>query len=218
MQDSTTSKEKILKQIRKALTQKSTQEMSDVDNESEIFVSSDEPLEIQFAQNFLELNGKFIFCENESEFVENFNFVSKDNSWENLFCLEPSIKEILNKANIKFSDKEADFLATDIGLTLCECLVARTGSVIITSKQASGRRLPIYANEHVVIAYTSQLVSNIKDALKLIREKYNNQLPSMIATISGPSRTADIEKTLVQGAHGPKEIYVFLIDDIGAIE
>ncbi len=125
---------------------------------------------------------------------------------------------MLNKGNIKFSDKEADLLATDIGLTLCECLIARTGSVMITSKQASGRRLPIYANEHIVVAYTSQLVPDIKDGLKLIREKYNNQLPSMISTISGPSRTADIEKTLVQGAHGPKEIYVFLIDDMGGAE
>ena len=218
MQNSTTSKEKILKQIRKALTHKSSQEIGDVDKESEIFTSSEEPLEIQFAQNFLALNGKFIFCENENEFIENFNFISKDNNWKNLFCLEPAIKDLLNKANIKFSDQEADFLATDIGITLCECLVARTGSVMITSKQASGRKLPIYANEHVVIAYTSQLVIHVKDGLKLIREKYNGQLPSMISTISGPSRTADIEKTLVQGAHGPKEIYVFLIDDLAAVD
>lgn len=214
MQNSTTSKEKVLKQIRQALIHRSSQEIGDVDKESEIFTSSEEPLEIQFAQNFLALNGKFIFCENTDEFIENFNFISKDNNWKNLFCLEPSVKDLLNKANIKFSDNEADFLATDIGITLCECLIARTGSVMITSKQASGRRLPIYANEHVVIAYTSQLVVHVKDGLKLIREKYNNQLPSMISTISGPSRTADIEKTLVQGAHGPKEVFVFLIDDV----
>jgi L-lactate dehydrogenase complex protein LldG len=211
---STTSKEKTLKKIRKALSQKSPREVGDVDTESEIFTSSEDPLEIQFAQNFSTLNGKFIFCENEAEFIENFIFIAKDNNWKNLFCLEPAIKGILNKGKIKFSDKESDFLKTDIGLTLCECLVARTGSVIISSKQASGRRLPVYANFHIVIAYTSQLVYNIKDGLKFIREKYNKHLPSMISTISGPSKTADIEKTLVQGAHGPKEIFVFLIDDI----
>jgi L-lactate dehydrogenase complex protein LldG len=214
MQDSTTSKEKILKKIRKALIHKSTQEIGDVDKESEIFVTSEEPLEIQFAQNFSALNGKFVFCENENEFIENFDFIAKDNKWENVFCLEPKIKELLSKGNIKFSDKETDFLKTDIGLTLCECLIARTGSVMVSSKQASGRRLPVYSNFHIVVAYTSQLVNNIKDGLKLIKEKYNNQLPSMISTISGPSRTADIEKTLVQGAHGPREIFVFLIDDL----
>ena len=172
MQSNTTSKEKILKKIRKALIHKSSQEMVDVDKESEIFTSSDEPLEIQFAQNFSTVNGKFIFCENENEFIENFDFIAKDNKWKNLFCLEPAIKNLLKKGKIKFSDKETDFLNTDIGLTLCECLVARTGSVIITSKQASGRRLPVYANFHIVVAYTSQLVYNIKDALKYIREKY----------------------------------------------
>jgi L-lactate dehydrogenase complex protein LldG len=97
-------------------------------------------------------------------------------------------------------------------------LVSRTGSVLISSKQASGRRLLVFPNIHIVVAYSSQLVHDIKDALKFIRKKYNNHLPSMITTISGPSRTADIEKTLVQGAHGPKEIYIFLIDDIAVEE
>ncbi len=214
MQSATNSKEKILKKIRKALIHKSSKEMVDVDKESEIFTSSEEPLEIQFAQNFSALNGRFVFCENENEFIENFDFIAKDNNWKNIFCLEPAIKNLLKKGKIKFSDKEADLLNTDIGLTFCECLIARTGSVIITSKQASGRRLPVYANFHIVVGYTSQLVYNVKDALKYIREKYKNQLPSMISTITGPSLTADIEKTLVQGAHGPKEIFVFLIDDI----
>jgi L-lactate dehydrogenase complex protein LldG len=214
MQDSTTSKEKILKKIRKALIHKSPQEIGDVDKESEIFTVSEEPLEIQFAQNFSALNGKFVFCENETEFIENFDFFVKDNNWENIFTLEPKIKELLKTGKINFSDKEEDLLKTDIGLTLCECLIARTGSVMITSKQASGRRIPVYSNFHVVIAYSSQLVSNVKDGLKLIKERYGNQVPSMISTITGPSRTADIEKTLVQGAHGPREIFVFLIDDL----
>lgn len=209
-----TSREKVLKKIRKALTTKSTQEIGDVDKDSEIFTSSEEPLEIQFAQNFSALNGKFIFCENEAEFIENFEFFIKDNNWKNVFCLEQSIKDILNKGNIKFSDKEEDFMSTDIGVTLCECLIARTGSILITSKQASGRRLPIYSNYHIVIAFTSQLVSNIKDGLKFIRDKYGSAVPSMITAISGPSKTADVEKTLVQGAHGPKEVFVFLIDDV----
>lgn len=213
MQDSTTSKEKILKKIRKALIHKSQQEIGDVNTESDIFITPEEPLELQFAQNFVNINGKFVFCENENEFLNNFAGIAKDNNWQKLFCLEPAIKELLKQANIPYSDQEDQLMDMDIGLTFCECLVARTGSVLISSKQASGRRLPIYSNYHIIIAYTSQLVFHVKDALKHIREKYNNQLPSMISTITGPSRTADIEKTLVQGAHGPKEIFVFLIDD-----
>jgi L-lactate dehydrogenase complex protein LldG len=65
---------------------------------------------------------------------------------------------------------------------------------------------------HIVLAYTSQLVLDLKDGFKLIKEKYATRLPSMITTVTGPSRTADIEKTLVLGAHGPKELFVFLLD------
>jgi L-lactate dehydrogenase complex protein LldG len=65
---------------------------------------------------------------------------------------------------------------------------------------------------HIVVAYTSQLVHDIKDGLQLVQDKYGDRLPSMISLISGPSRTADIEKTLVLGAHGPKELILFLVE------
>ena len=99
-----------------------------------------------------------------------------------------------------------------IGITRCEFLIARLGSIIISSKQ-DGRRINIYPEVHIVLALASQLVPDLKDALKSIRKKYADGLPSMISVITGPSRTADIEKTLVMGAHGPKELYVFFIDD-----
>ena len=76
----------------------------------------------------------------------------------------------------------------------------------------AGRRLSIYPPVHIVLAYTSQIVLDIKDGLKLLKEKYEGSLPSMISNVTGPSRTADIEKTLVLGAHGPKELFVFLLE------
>jgi L-lactate dehydrogenase complex protein LldG len=53
----------------------------------------------------------------------------------------------------------------------------------------------------------------VKDALQLIKNRYNDNLPSLISFATGPSRTADIEKTLVVGVHGPKEVYCFLTDE-----
>ena len=44
------------------------------------------------------------------------------------------------------------------------------------------------------------------------KEKYGNNIPSLITFATGPSRTADIEKTLVVGVHGPKEVYLFLVE------
>jgi len=213
MQESTTSKEKILKKIRKALINKSDVDYKNVDFESEIFPDPEESLEILFAKRLTALNGKFVFCENKISFIENLSNLIKQNNWSDVFCFEDSINALLKQGNISFSDSVQNIFSANIGITLCECLVARTGSVFVTSRQISGRRLPVYSNIHIVVAYTSQLVYNIKDALKLIQSKYEDQIPSMIANITGPSRTADIEKTLVQGAHGPKEIFVFLIDD-----
>jgi L-lactate dehydrogenase complex protein LldG len=66
---------------------------------------------------------------------------------------------------------------------------------------------------HIVIAFTSQIVKDIDEGLILIKKKYKSGFPSMISLITGPSRTADIEKTLVYGAHGPKELILFLVDD-----
>jgi L-lactate dehydrogenase complex protein LldG len=65
---------------------------------------------------------------------------------------------------------------------------------------------------HIVVAFNNQIVYDLKEGISNTIEKYNDHLPSMISIATGPSRTADIEKTLVLGAHGPKEVYVFYID------
>ncbi|MCC6690590.1 MAG: lactate utilization protein [Bacteroidia bacterium] len=210
--EESTSKEKILKKIRKALIHKSAIDFGAVDFDSDIYTTSNDSPEVLFAQRFSAINGKFAFCEDETDFVSTIASLLNENKWDNVFCKEESIKKLLNKGRIHFSDTEADFIHTNVGITSCEFLVARTGSVVMSSRQASGRRLPAYANYHIVVAYTSQLVYSVKDALNGLKKKYGTNLPSLITTITGPSRTADIEKTLVQGAHGPKEIYVFLID------
>jgi len=89
--------------------------------------------------------------------------------------------------------------------------VARLGSILVSSNQASGRRLNAFPEAHMVIAYTNQIVTDVKDAMREMKSKFGN-LPSMMSLITGPSRTADIEKTLVMGAHGPRELYLFLVE------
>ncbi len=214
MEDST-SKEKILKKIRKALIHKSEVDYSNVDFESDIYANSEETPELLFAQKFSELNGKFVFCENDKDFSETFASLVVENKWTSIFAFEPAVKKLLSSAKINFVEDSSKLASVDIGVTLCEYLVSRTGTVMVSSKQEAGRRLGVYANIHVVVAYTSQLVTNVKDALKGLKKKYGNNFPSLVTAITGPSRTADIEKTLVQGAHGPKDIFVFLIDDTG---
>jgi len=85
---------------------------------------------------------------------------------------------------------------------------------MVSSKQTAGRRLNVFPEIHIVIAYPDQFVPDLSDALKAIQLKYEGDLPSLISVITGPSRTADIEKTLIMGAHGPKNLFVFLVEDI----
>jgi L-lactate dehydrogenase complex protein LldG len=82
----------------------------------------------------------------------------------------------------------------------------------MSSAQTEGRTASVYAPVHICIAFVDQLVYDLKEGLQLIKEKYQDNLPSLITFATGPSRTADIEKTLVVGVHGPKEVYLFLID------
>jgi L-lactate dehydrogenase complex protein LldG len=120
---------------------------------------------------------------------------------------------MLSQYEFPFYSTDTDFLQAEVGITFCESLIARNGSVLVSNGNAAGRRLSIYPHNHVVVAYTSQLVLDLKDAFKELKTKYGDKLPTMISNITGPSRTADIEKTLVLGAHGPKELIVLLIDD-----
>ncbi|WP_223284941.1 LutC/YkgG family protein [Hymenobacter qilianensis] len=121
---------------------------------------------------------------------------------------------MLHEGGVAFSGDEADFIKkADAGLTTCEALVARTGSILVSAASAAGRRLSIYPDQHLVLARTSQIVPDIGDALGVVTKRYGDRLPSMISLTTGPSRTADIEKTLVLGAHGPRSLVLFLLDD-----
>lgn len=211
--EETTSREKILKKIRNALINKTDKPAIPVDYESNIYLTTDESLDLVFAKEFTNIVGKFVYCQNENEFIAILKSLISEKKWENIFCIDEVLKSFLNRGGISFTCDEADFKNMEVGITRCEYLIARLGSVMVSSKQASGRRLNIFPESHIVLAYSSQLVPDIKHALKNIRKKYEDDFPSLVSIISGPSRTADIEKTLVMGAHGPKNLYVFLIDD-----
>jgi L-lactate dehydrogenase complex protein LldG len=107
-------------------------------------------------------------------------------------------------------DKDA-LESCDAGLTECESLVAQTGSVCVTARSSGGRALSVLPPHHIVIAKKEQLVSDLAAAYEHLAEKYGANYPSFISFISGPSRTGDIERILVLGAHGPKKLTVLLV-------
>jgi L-lactate dehydrogenase complex protein LldG len=209
------SKEAILKRIRQAYTHRNNLP-TEPNFTTDIYSKSEETdLSILFAQNFIKHKGEFYFIENESSFANEFAQVMDQRGFkENVFVWEKSIIELIQNPTFELKTSEQDFVQAEVGITSCEYLVARTGSILVASGTESGRRLSIYPHVHIVIARVSQIVYDIQHALSNLRVKYPNKLPSMISLETGPSRTADIEKTLVLGAHGPKELILFLIDDV----
>lgn len=205
------SKENILKKIRKALSQSTPIPFPKSEGSESVYQPLQQEAEVEFAEQFTKLQGRFIFCINQQELAFQINSLVRKQDWTRVFCVE-------DKLIASFADQLADRVVKtdlancDVSITGCEFLVARTGSVVMSAAQQSGRSTSVYAPIHICIAYTSQLVYDIKDALNGMKEKYGDNTPSLITFATGPSRTADIEKTLVVGVHGPKEVYVFLVE------
>jgi len=204
-------RENILKKIKKALSNSTPLPFPQSEGSSSVYQPSQEDLGLEFAQRFTNLQGKFVFCENYKELVNQLNQVISNNKWEKIYCKEEGLRKVLTENQFN-NYSHNDLASCDTAITTCEWLVARTGSIVMSAAQESGRTVSVYAPVHICIAHTSQLVYDVKDALLKAREKYSGNLPSLITFATGPSRTADIEKTLVVGVHGPKEVYVFLVD------
>lgn len=101
-----------------------------------------------------------------------------------------------------------DLEKCEVSITECDALVAQTGSIAVTSRSTGGRALTVLPPHHVVVARREQLVADLPAAFALLQQKYAPNFPSMISFITGPSRTGDIERTLVLGAHGPRKLTI----------
>lgn len=207
----TTPKERMLKKIRKALLEKRDNPYPNLED-TPLYEKYTDHIDLLFAEQLTAVAGNFIFCEDDLQLAENLLHLAEEKNWRKIYCWEPAMQALLSKYEFPHYTTDTDFLDAEVGITSCEALVARNGSVLLSNANPSGRRLSIYPNVHIVIAYTSQLVLDLKDAFKILKLKYPESSPTMVSNITGPSRTADIEKTLVLGAHGPKELYVFLLE------
>ena len=207
-----TARDSILLKIRQALTQQVPIPFANRGTTEFVFQPSEKDLEIEFAENFSKLQGRFSFCANKLELADQLNLLVTTRKWSKVICAEPAIEATLNEHQFFSINNSISLSNCEAAITTCEALIARTGSFILSSGTKSGRNNSVYAPIHICIAFTSQLVYDISDGIAIVKSKYGINLPSTIALATGPSRTADIEKTLVVGVHGPKEVFCFLVD------
>jgi L-lactate dehydrogenase complex protein LldG len=104
-----------------------------------------------------------------------------------------------------------DLESCGVGVSECDALIAQTGSVLVTGRSAGGRALSVLPPHHIVLARMSQLIADLPEAFALLKTKYAPNYPSFISFITGPSRTGDIERILVLGAHGPKKLTILIL-------
>jgi L-lactate dehydrogenase complex protein LldG len=176
----------------------------------EVFPKVSEPLDLVFKETLEKVNGNVVICDSTDDLEKQLQsyFKQKNNALK--YCFDSPIQTILNKANISFNRDYKFPEEIEFGITGCEFLIAQTGSVMISSALSGGRKSFIYPPVHVVIAKKEQVLATLEAAYSSIQKKYEGNLPSQITIITGPSRTADIEKTLILGAHGPKKLDVFI--------
>lgn len=170
-----------------------------------------------FARQSVELKTEFFRLKNESELPARFQQLAAENQWKQVATHRGALTDLtlrgtsLKTISVDGGYRVEDMEAADAGLTECESLVAQTGSVLVSSRSSGGRALSVLPPHHVVVARNSQMVGDLTESFALLSKKYGTKYPSLLSFITGPSRTGDIERILVLGAHGPKRLTVFCV-------
>ncbi len=168
-----------------------------------------------FAKNAVDLKATFKLVKDEAELAAELKLLSATEGWRHAAThngpLAQAQTQALGLPTIVINDShdKQELEQCDVGISECDALIAQTGTVLVTSRSAGGRALSCLPPHHVVLARREQMVADLPAAFALVKQKYGGNYPSMISFITGPSRTGDIERILVLGAHGPKKLTIF---------
>ncbi len=122
----------------------------------------------------------------------------------------PSLSSLdWNSAGIQYQNRLA--AANDmVGVTDCFCAIGETGTLLLLSSPTTPKLHALLPETHICIVSKERIVATMEDAFQLLRDE-KGTLPRATFLVSGPSRTADIEQTIVIGAHGPYRVHVLLV-------
>jgi len=207
--DHSLSRNNILLKISTALKDSTPMPFPAADLSESVFKLEHESLETLFERKFTGLLGKFFLLDNAEELKEKYRSLILENEWTHVCSNESFLNQLLGDPSSPFVSS-GTLYDTDAAITDCAHLIAQTGTIVLRSDQSSGRALPVYAPVHIVIAFSHQLVFDLEECIEKVMIS-GKELPSSLVFASGPSRTGDIEKTLVVGVHGPKEVYVLML-------
>jgi len=123
------------------------------------------------------------------------------------------IPELVAAARVHLRDV---FTRADVGISGANAIAAETGTTFIMENEGNARLVTGLPDKHIIIAGLEKIVPTLMDGMLVIEvtARYANyKAPTYVNLITGPSKTGDIEKTVVYGAHGPKEVHMVLLDN-----
>lgn len=211
-----TNKEQILAKVRSAILEKDEKQSIDVNLQDDTWVpfKEEDGNEFTFIERFKENGGIFMYFETIENFKEAIKQFVEENNWSPLLSTSPKIKEILADTDVIISDEYKDISRKkNVSLIDCECMIAQTGSILVSDVTAGSRAAYSFADVLIILAFPSQIVGKTKDAFWMIKEKYGDNPPSGMTIISCASRNTEIEDTLVMGAFACKQLALFLVDE-----
>ena len=210
-----TNKEQILAKVREAVMTKDENLFKDVNMQVDTWTpfKEEDGADFTFVERFKENGGIFVYFESKENFLDAMKQYVVENQWEQLCSTSKKMEAIFKDSGIKLSRDYTTKRKKTVSITDCECLIAHTGSVVVTDKCAGSRAA--YSNADVLLVFASptQIVASMKDAIHLIKEKYGSGKPSETVIISGASKSIEIDNQLVIGAQGIKQIALFLVED-----
>ncbi len=154
-----------------------------IDLSPNLIIDENEDSETRFVRLYNETGGKFLYSDNESELLSYLKEISNENHFSSFWCANSKLQQYLKSLDIVFTI--VPDAKNQINLIDCEYLIAFNGSIMISSHQTDNRKLHELSNTFIVVAYPDQVVNNISDGLRKIKDFKRNNIPTNITTIKG---------------------------------
>ncbi|MDG1804682.1 hypothetical protein [Flavicella sp.] len=165
-----------------------------------------------FVHNFINKGGKFLYCTNKQEVLDNLVGILDENSWKSITCLDET-----NLAD--FTDSLSIEISFDINnnapiFTTCEHIISDSGSVLFSSNQLKEKKIHELSNNFIVFAKTSQLVKDMGQSLTGIKNNYKESIPTNISAIKNFAPEKDEDNFLSNPNSNSKNLYLLLFEDL----
>lgn len=169
------------------------------------------PVDEQFMLNFREKGGKFLYCDSLIEAKEIFDNILLENDWyeTDVCCFEPQLENSFNSFNLNYTKSASK---SSFYFCSCEYLIGNNGGILVSSNQLKEKKLNELPDNIVVISYTSQLIRDISEGLKGIKNKPGKGIPTNITTIQ-LFETQKENNFLTYGSSA-KNLYLLLVEDL----